>query len=182
MGAQAPLSIAALADVERLDPSIDGRPVDASSGEGRGKSPWTVEVGAHVRPGIGAASSGGSLLHSSLPPHVSQDTSRTSAYTSAASEGSAGSDQELNHGTAELLLLHQSTGASCAGSGGPSSCQPSPMITATAAVSTDMPEIEGGDAMGGVSIAATAVAAVAPPPPDAPSAEELLLLNKRPRT
>ena len=110
-----------------------------------------------------SAASVGSMLYSSLPPKIiSNHTSHTSAYTSAGSDGSAASDAELTTGTAELLLLQS---GSCSGSGGASSCQPSPQIGASARPAEDLPDMDVGPS-GAVAEG---------------SAAELLLLNKRPR-
>ena len=72
-------------------------------------------------------------------------------FVDARSAGSEASDAELTTGTADLLLLQQQNG-------GTSSCQPSPQITALSKAPEDCPEL-----------------------PVQNSAQDLLLLNKRPR-
>ena len=146
-----PLSIAALANVERLP----------RSGAERGRE--REERGTGGMSAMSAATVG-SMLYSSLPPKIiSNHTSHTSAYTSAGSDGSAPSDAELTTGTAELLLLQS---GSCSGSGGASSCQPSPHLGASARPAEDLPDMDVGPSGGAVAEG---------------SAAELLLLNKRPR-
>ena len=160
-------------------------PCSATATSASVQTPLSIAALANVEwpdRGGGVASS---QLTSTLPPRVSADTSRTSAYTSAGSEGSGSDgqvrsspDAELQSGTAELLLLQSGgslsgsagtlsgSGTSICGSGGSVSCHPSPQISAANDRSVgSVPEIQDGTMGGG----------------GCDTAAELLMLNKRPR-